>query len=86
MIIGSIFGRMGITNTKPLVIYTGKGGFKGMGDGLNQCMMAYTLLRMNHAEVYMLDGGLDKWIAEGKETSQSFPEVTLARFQAKINK
>ena len=83
-IIGSIFGRGGINNTKPVVVYTAKGGFKGMGDGLEQCMMAYTLLRMNHEEVYMLDGGLDKWIAEGKETSQRFPEVTPATFQTKI--
>ena len=84
--IGGIFGRVGITNTEPVVVYTGKGGFKRIGDGLDQYMMAYTLLRMDHAEVYLLDGGLDKWIAEEKETSQRFPQVTPAGFKVKINK
>lgn len=85
-IISGIFSRVGIANTKAVVVYTAKGGFRGWGGGLDQCMMAYTLLRMSHEEVYVLDGGLDKWMAEGKETSQKFPEVTPTKFQAKVQK
>lgn len=85
-IIGSIFSRVGIANTKAVVVYTAKGGFTGRGGGLDQCMMTYTLLRMSHEEAYLLDGGLDKWTAEGRETSQKFPEVTPTKFQAKIQK
>ncbi len=84
-IIGQIFGREGITNKTPVVVYTAKGGFRGWGDGLDQCMMAYTLLRMDHQELYLLDGGLDKWLAEGKETSQKFPDITPKSFKAKLH-
>jgi thiosulfate/3-mercaptopyruvate sulfurtransferase len=79
--IASLFGRVGISNDKPVVVYTAKGGWKGWGDGLEQCMVAYVLLRMGHGKVYLLDGGMDKWIAEGKKTSQIFPKVKPATFK-----
>jgi thiosulfate/3-mercaptopyruvate sulfurtransferase len=77
----ALLGRVGISNDKPVVVYTAKGGWKGWGDGLDQCMMAYVLLRMGHGEVYLLNGGLDKWIAEGRKTSQVFPKVKPAAFK-----
>ncbi len=77
----AIFGRIGLTTDTPVVVYTAKGGWKGWGDGLDQCMMAYVLLRMGHREVYLLDGGLDKWISEGRKTSQVFPKVKPATFK-----
>ena len=79
--VAALFGRVGITTKKPVVVYTAKGGWKGWGDGLEQCMMAYVLLRMGHGEVYLLDGGMDKWMAEGRETSQVFPKVRLVAFK-----
>jgi thiosulfate/3-mercaptopyruvate sulfurtransferase len=63
--VAALFGRVGITKDKPMVVYTAKGGWKGWGDGLEQCMMAYVLLRMGHGEVYLLNGGMDKWRALG---------------------
>jgi thiosulfate/3-mercaptopyruvate sulfurtransferase len=84
--VAGLFGRVGIDNTKPVVVYTAKGGFKGWGDGLDQFMVAYTLARMNHGEVYMLDGGLDKWTKEGRGTNQTFPDVKPSKFQAKVNR
>jgi len=80
----SLFNRAGLDNTKPVVVYTAKGGFKKWGDGLEQCMMAYSLLRMGHEEVYLLDGGMDKWMSEGRETSQEFPKYKEGGFKPKL--
>jgi len=41
----------------PAVVYTGAGAAKGWGDGLEQTMMAYSLVRFGHNLVYVLDGG-----------------------------
>ncbi len=79
--VAALFGRVGITADRPVVVYTAKGGWKGWGDGLEQCMMAYVLLRMGHGEVYLLDGGMDKWLAEGRRTSQVFPKVRPVVFK-----
>ena len=82
--IAGLFGRVGISNDRPVVVYTAKGGVKGWGDGLEQGVMAYVLLRMGHKEVYLLDGGLDKWISEGRKTSKLFPRVKPARFKTNL--
>lgn len=79
-----LFGRVGISNDKPVVVYTAKGGWKGWGDGLEQCVMAYVLLRMGHKEVYLLDGGMDKWISEERKTSQLFPKVKPTTFKPNL--
>jgi thiosulfate/3-mercaptopyruvate sulfurtransferase len=83
-LVASLFGRVGISNDKPVVIYTAKGGWRGWGDGLEQCMVAYVLLRMGHKKVYLLDGGMDKWIAEGRRTSQVFPRVKSVSFKPSL--
>jgi thiosulfate/3-mercaptopyruvate sulfurtransferase len=84
--VASLLQRVGITKDKPVLTYTAKGGFKGWGDGLEQCMMAYTLLRMGHENVLMLDGGLDKWMDEGRETSQEFPELSSSNFEPNLQR
>ncbi|MFP4545958.1 MAG: rhodanese-like domain-containing protein [Methanomassiliicoccales archaeon] len=53
--------RAGIRRGRPAVVYTGKGPFKGWGDGLEQTMMAYSLARYGHCPIYVLDGGIDRW-------------------------
>lgn len=83
-ILGKLFGRVGLENGTPAVVYTGKGGFRGWGDGLDQCMMAYTLLRANHSKVYMLDGGFDKWVDEGRIVTQEFPDISDEKFKASV--
>ena len=42
--IEAAFGRTGIKPELPLVVYTGEGQFKHWGDGLEQCMAAYSLV------------------------------------------
>jgi thiosulfate/3-mercaptopyruvate sulfurtransferase len=48
--------------------------------------MAYNLMRYDHNEVYLLDGGLDLWMDEGRETSQEFPEVEEKEFIPDVQK
>jgi thiosulfate/3-mercaptopyruvate sulfurtransferase len=69
---------VGLRADVPVAVYTGLGAFKGWGDGLEQTMMAYSLARFGHRDVYILDGGLNKWKAEGKPLSQVFPEEVEA--------
>lgn len=80
------FQRVGVQNDAPVLVYTGKGAVKGWGDGLEQTMMAYGLTRYGHGNVYILDGGLDKWKAEGKPLSQDFPKVETSKFRGEVQK
>lgn len=77
------FRRAGLVAGSPAIVYTGKGAFSGWGDGLGQMMMAYTLAKYGHDTVYILDGGIDGWKSEGKETSQEFPTIEPSGFTVK---
>lgn len=81
-----ILRRVGLKADVPVVVYTGTGPFKGWGDGLEQTMMAYTLARFGHRNVYVLDGGVDKWKAEGNPLSQEFPKVEESDFKVEVRK
>lgn len=76
--------RIGVQADLPVVVYTGTGPFKGWGDGLEQTMMAYTLARFGHENVYILDGGIDKWKAEERRLSQLFPKVEPSGFEVEV--
>lgn len=76
----------GITNDRPVVVYTGVGAFKKWGDGLEQTMFAYSLARYGHNQVYVLDGGLDKWKSEGRPLSQEFPKTEVSDFKAQVRR
>lgn len=71
--IQSIFQRIGLTTGTNAIVYSGKGTFKGWGDGLQQYMIAYTLARFGHLKISIMDGGIDKWKKENKPVSQVFP-------------
>lgn len=79
----SIFRQAGVEN-KPTVVYTGTGGFKGWGDGLEQTMVAYSLARFGHEEVLVLNGGLAEWKNAGGEVTKVFPEVRESEFSVKV--
>ncbi len=80
----AMFRRIGLDSDVPVVVYTGKGLFKGWGDGLEQTMVAYSLVRFGHSHVYVLDGGLEKWLEEDRSTDQVFPEVEASSFEATV--
>jgi len=79
-----LFERVGVSNDRAVVVYTGTGPVKGWGDGLEQTMIAYSLLRFGANHVWVLDGGIDAWKAEGRELSQLYPEVDDGRFQIDV--
>jgi thiosulfate/3-mercaptopyruvate sulfurtransferase len=62
-------------------VYSGKGVFKGWGDGLEQTMVAYALARFGHNHVYLLDGGLDKWKMENRWVTKEYPHTDDSDFE-----
>jgi len=78
--------RLGLEADSPVVVYTGVGPFKGWGDGLEQTMVAYTLARFGHNQVYVLDGGSDKWKAEGNSMTKVFPQISESTFSAEVRR
>jgi thiosulfate/3-mercaptopyruvate sulfurtransferase len=79
-----IFRRTGLKRDVPAVVYTGAGAAKGWGDGLEQTMMAYSLVRFGHNLVYILDGGLNKWKTEGKPLTKEFKPVSASDFAVQV--
>ncbi|HUI39633.1 MAG TPA: rhodanese-like domain-containing protein [Methanothrix sp.] len=88
--IGPILGRAGLDPLRPVVIYTGAGRYSrctaGLGDGLEQTMMAYSLVRFGHCKVLILDGGLEKWKEEGHELTKVFPKWEPTDFRAEVQR
>ncbi len=83
-VIESLFNRIGLVADTPVVVYTGVGDFRGWGDGLEQTMMAYSLARFGHDNIYVLDGGLDKWKNEDKELTKKFPQIKKSDFDVDV--
>ena len=77
---GVFFSRIGLDMEKPVVVYTGIGTYSGTGDCLAQAEVAYGFLRFGHRNVYILDGGIDKWEDEGRPLGKGFPKVHSSIF------
>ena len=82
--------RAGLDPNKPVVIYSGAGRYSkcaaGLGDGLEQTMMAYSLIRFGHKNVYILDGGIEKWKGEGRELTKVFPPWEPSDFKVEVHR
>jgi len=85
-----IFRRIGLKADVPVVIYTGTGPYSqcaaGMGEGLDQTMVAYSLIRYGHSNVLLLDGGIEKWLEEGKKLTKVYPVVRESDFDVKVRR
>jgi thiosulfate/3-mercaptopyruvate sulfurtransferase len=78
---------LGLNADSPVVIYSSSGPLSGcgafIGDGLEQTMVTYSLIRYGLENVYVLDGGFEKWREEGRPLTRVFPPgVTPSGFQA----
>ena len=82
----ALFSSIGVEENKPTVVYGGIGGFKGIGEGLDQTMLAYSLARFGHKTVYVLDGGIDKWKKENKPLTKVFPKISETDFKVEVKK
>jgi len=75
---------VGLRADVPVVVYTGAGGMKGWGDGLEQTMMACSPARSGHDNVLILDGGIDKWRKERRRFTDRFPKVEPSDFEVNV--
>ncbi len=80
-----LLSRIGLKSDVPVVVYTGKGPFSESGNGLEQTMMAYTLARFGHDNIYVLDGGINKWVEEDREITKKYADVTPSDFKATVH-
>ncbi|PZC42108.1 MAG: thiosulfate/3-mercaptopyruvate sulfurtransferase [Chloroflexi bacterium] len=71
----SIMGRLGISNASRVVAYDGSGG-------LYAERFWWTCRRFGFEAVQVLDGGMDKWQAEGRPLSRVNERPTAASFRA----
>jgi thiosulfate/3-mercaptopyruvate sulfurtransferase len=85
-----VFSRAGLDSDRTVVVYSASGRYSkctaGLGDGLEQTMMAYSLVRFGHNKVYILDGGLEKWKDERRSLTKVFPKWEPSDFKTHIRK
>jgi thiosulfate/3-mercaptopyruvate sulfurtransferase len=71
-------GELGISETDTIVVYDGPGIFTAP--------RVWWLLRtMGAQSVFVLDGGIDGWKAEGRPVTTDFPQPAPATFHPKFN-
>ncbi len=73
-----LIGELGIGNDTLVIAYDGSGG-------LYAARLWWALDRYGHARVKVLNGGINKWLAEGRQLTKRIPEVTAATFTARPN-
>jgi thiosulfate/3-mercaptopyruvate sulfurtransferase len=85
-----LFRTLGIEPEQPVVICSSSGPLTTcgnfIGDGLEQTMLAYTLARFGHRNVYVLDGGLEKWKDEKRPVTREFSIAKPSSFTVNLRK
>jgi thiosulfate/3-mercaptopyruvate sulfurtransferase len=81
-----LFRKLGIRKDMPTLVYTGKGSYSKKGDGWGQTMAAYSMVRFGHENVYILDGGIDKWKKEERGLTKVFPSIEESGFEVNVHK
>lgn len=81
--IQAIFRKQGIKRNMPTVVYTVKEYIQivEMAGADHGCLL---LLRFGHNDIYLLDGGIDKWKKEGKELTKIFPTIKESKFEVML--
>lgn len=74
----ALMGALGIGNETTVVIYDNAAS-------MFACRLRWALRYYGHENVYILDGGWNKWIAEGRPVSADKPEVEEAKFVPRVN-
>jgi thiosulfate/3-mercaptopyruvate sulfurtransferase len=79
---------IGLDADVPVVVYTGSGAITRcethIGDGLEQTMVAYSLLRYGHGDIRILDGGLDAWRADGYPVTREYSRARESEFEPRV--
>jgi thiosulfate/3-mercaptopyruvate sulfurtransferase len=83
-----LFRTLGLDKDRPIVVYSSSGPLSTcatfIGDGLEQTMVAYTLVRYGHRNVYVLDGGWEKWKEEKRPLTREYGMTRPSTFTVKI--
>ncbi len=74
----ALMGELGIGNETAVVIYDNAAS-------MFACRLRWALRYYGHERVAVLDGGWDKWRAEGRPVSADIPQVARATFTPRVN-
>lgn len=72
-------GRLGLGDNNRIIVYDGAGLFSA-------ARVWWMFQVMGHENVAVLDGGLPKWLAEGRTTDPKAPQVSPSRFTPRLNR
>ncbi len=71
----SLLSQLGIRLDRPVVIYSSAEGVH-----FTATYLAWLLLGFGHQQISILDGGFEKWTAEGRTISMSYPDISPSQF------
>lgn len=74
----ALMGALGISNNTTVIIYDNAAS-------MFACRLRWALRYYGHEKVFILDGGWDKWLAEGRPVSDDKPQVDTAEFVPRVN-
>ena len=74
----ALMGVLGISNETTVVIYDNAAS-------MFACRLRWALRFYGHEDVLILDGGWDKWRAEGRPVSAEIPKVSRGHFAPRVN-
>lgn len=74
----ALMGELGISNETRVVIYDNAAS-------MFACRLRWCLRYYGHADVFILDGGWEKWRAEKRPISAEIPKPEQARFVPRVN-
>lgn len=78
--LAEIFGAIGIGNEHTVVVYSSSAEAFSYAT-----YVAFVLEFLGHRAIGVLDGGFEKWQAEGRPVVQEFPKVHPTRFVLNVN-
>ncbi|MEE8515100.1 MAG: 3-mercaptopyruvate sulfurtransferase [Alphaproteobacteria bacterium] len=76
-VFASLMGELGIGDGDQVVVYDGAGLFSA-------ARLWWMLRAFGHDKVAVVDGGLPKWLAEGRPVATGAPEITRRDFRARL--
>lgn len=78
--LAEIFARLGIGNRHTVVIYS-----SGGETFAHATFVAFVLEWLGHQAIGVLDGGYEKWAAEGRPVTRRFPSFDRERFETSVD-
>lgn len=70
------FGKVGIDHRTAVVLYGEQGS-------VDAAYLFWVLEYLGHPDVRLLDGGIERWVREGRPLTQEVPQLQLKRFTAR---